>query len=112
MDSHASHYNELSKEIWNYAELGFAETQSAKRLEKELAGAGFKIATNIGDAPTAFTATWGSGKPVIAILGEFDALPGLSQAPVPEREVVNANGPGHGCVATICWERRRHSRRL
>ena len=97
MDSRAAHYNQLSKQIWNFAELGFAETQSANALQKELTGAGFKVAANVGGAPTAFTATWGSGKPVIAILGEYDALPGLSQAPVPEREAMLANGPGHGC---------------
>lgn len=97
MEKRAPHYNQLSKQIWNFAELGFAETQSASALEKELASAGFKIETNVGAAPTAFTATWGSGKPVIGILGEYDALPGLSQAPVPEREAVLANGPGHGC---------------
>src|SRR6266478_3994508 len=72
MDNRVARYNQLSKQIWNYAELGFAETQSAATLEKELAGAGFKIQVNVGGAPTAFTATWGSGKPVIAILGEYD----------------------------------------
>ena len=97
MDGRAAHYNQLSKQIWDFAELGFAETRSSNALQKELAGAGFKIAANIGGAPTAFTASWGSGKPVIAILGEYDALPGLSQAPVPEREAMVANGPGHGC---------------
>ena len=97
MDGRAARYNQLSKQIWNYAELGFAETQSVSALQKELAGAGFKVAANIGDAPTAFTASWGSSKPVIAILGEYDALPGLSQAPVPEREAMLANGAGHGC---------------
>ena len=97
MDDRAPHYNQLSKQIWNFAELGFAETQSASALQKELAGAGFKIETNVGGVPTAFTASWGSGKPVIAILGEYDALPGLSQAPVPEREAMLANGAGHGC---------------
>src|SRR5206468_4097190 len=91
MDGRAAHYNQLSKQIWGFAELGFAESQSAAALEKELAGAGFKIETNIGGAPTAFAASWGSGKPVIAILGEYDALPGLSQAPVPEREAMVAN---------------------
>ncbi len=97
MDKRAARYNQLSKQIWGYAELGFAEMQSASALEKELAAAGFKIAANVGGAPTAFTASWGAGKPVIAILGEYDALPGLSQAPVPEREAMLANGPGHGC---------------
>lgn len=97
MDGRAPHFNQLSKQIWDYAEMGFAETQSAAALEKELAAAGFKVQNNIGNIPTAFVASWGSGKPVIAILGEYDALPGLSQAPVAEREVVHANGPGHGC---------------
>lgn len=97
MDKRAARYNQLSKQIWGYAELGFAETQSASALEKELAAAGFKITANVGGAPTAFTASWGLGKPVIAILGEYDALPGLSQAPVPEREAMLASGPGHGC---------------
>jgi aminobenzoyl-glutamate utilization protein B len=97
IDSRAEHFGQVSREIWEFAELGYSETKSSALLQKELASNGFKIVSGIAGAPTAFAATWGSGTPVIAILGEFDALPGLSQAATPAREPVIANGAGHGC---------------
>jgi len=66
-------------------------------LQRHLKQAGFRVDAGVADEPTAFIATYGQGKPVIAILGEFDALPGLSQAAVPDRRPVEAGAPGHGC---------------
>ena len=97
MDERAAHYGDVSRKIWGFAELGFKETQSAALLVGELRAAGFTIVENVGGMPTAFTATWGQGKPVIGIMGEYDALPGLSQDATPERKPLVEGGPGHGC---------------
>ena len=97
MDARAAHYGEVSRRIWEFAELGFQENQSAGLLKSELRAAGFSLAENVAGMPTAFTATWGQGKPVIAIMGEYDALPGLSQDSTPERKPLVNGGPGHGC---------------
>ena len=75
MDAQADHFGKLSRQIWEYAEVGYKEVRSSALLKSELRSAGFRIEENIGGMPTAFTATWGQGKPVVAILGEFDALP-------------------------------------
>ncbi len=91
------HYQRVSKQIWEYAELGYHEQKSSALLQQELQGAGFAIETPMTDMPTAFVASYGSGKPVIGILGEFDALPGLSQETLPTRKPVVAAAPGHGC---------------
>ena len=97
MDARAAHYGDVSRKIWEFAELGFKENQSAALLESELRAAGFRVVENVAGMPTAFTATWGQGKPVIGIMGEYDALPGLSQDTTPERKPLVAGGPGHGC---------------
>jgi aminobenzoyl-glutamate utilization protein B len=97
MDARAGHFGEISRQIWGFAEVGYKETRSAALLREELRKAGFAIEDNIGGIPTAFTATHGSGKPVIGILGEYDALPGLSQDHVAERKPLVPGGPGHGC---------------
>ncbi len=97
MDAQAEHFGKLSRQIWEYAEVGYKEARSSALLKSELRNAGFRIEENIGGIPTAFTATWGEGKPAVAILGEFDALPGLSQEDVPERKPRVAGAPGHGC---------------
>lgn len=83
--------------LWEYAELGYLETRSNTLLKAELEGAGFQIEDNVADIPTAFTATWGAGLPVIAILGEFDALPGISQAAVPYPEAIPGKTSGQAC---------------
>ena len=88
---------ELSDEIWSYEEIAFQEDQSAEALKAYARQQGFTITENIGEMPTAFTAEYGSGKPLIGILGEFDALPGLSQATVPTKQPLNEGGAGHGC---------------
>jgi len=97
MDAQSQHYADVSQKIWDLAEVGYQEQESAELLKAELQRAGFSIRDRIAGIPTAFSADWGAGKPVIAVLGEYDALPGLSQQPVPERRPVVPEGPGHGC---------------
>lgn len=97
MDARAAHYNQVSHQIWEFAETGYQEHKSAALLESELRQAGFTVETGVAGIPTAFTASWGQGKPVIAVLGEYDALPGLSQEAVPERKPRVEGAPGHGC---------------
>lgn len=90
-------YAAIAKQIWQYAEVGYQEFQSSALLQHTLAEAGFKINPGIAGMPTAFTAEYGSGKPVITILGEFDALPGLSQSSEPKKEAITDGAPGHAC---------------
>ncbi len=97
VDQDAADWKQVSKEIWDYAELGYHESKSSTLLQTQLKSAGFTIQLGVAEEPTAFVASYGQGKPVIAILGEFDALPGLSQQTVPERAPVVPNAPGHGC---------------
>lgn len=97
VSDNAPQYQRLSKQIWDYAELGYHEEKSSALLQSQLRAAGFKVETPMPDMATAFVASYGSGKPVIGILGEFDALPGLSQEAVPTRKPVTAATPGHGC---------------
>jgi aminobenzoyl-glutamate utilization protein B len=97
VDANAAQYKQVSKEIWGFAELGYHENKSSTLLQDQLKKAGFAIQAGVADEPTAFVASYGSGKPVIAILGEFDALPGLSQQAVATREPVVNGAPGHGC---------------
>jgi aminobenzoyl-glutamate utilization protein B len=93
----AQHYGEVSRKIWEFAEVGYKENKSAELLKAELRSAAFSVVDSVAGIPTAFTATWGQGKPVIGIMGECDALPGLSQDAVPDRKPLVNGGPGHGC---------------
>jgi aminobenzoyl-glutamate utilization protein B len=97
IDAHSERYGAMSSKIWEYAEVGYKETRSAALLKEEFRAQGFRIEENVASIPTAFTATWGSGRPVIGILGEYDALPGLSQEAVPEQKPREAGAAGHGC---------------
>ena len=97
VDKDAAHWQQVSKQVWDFAELGYHETKSSNLLQEQLEAAGFKVQANVANEPTAFIASYGEGKPVVAILGEFDALPGLSQQTVPTRDPVKTDGPGHGC---------------
>lgn len=91
-------YAAVAKQIWDYAELGFQEEKSSALLQKTLADAGFAVEKGVAGMPTAFSASYGSGKPVIVLIGEFDALPGLSQAAGDvARNPVKAGAPGHAC---------------
>jgi len=97
IDSRARQYGEIALRIWGFAEVGYQEQKSSALLQEQLRGAGFTVKSGVAEIPTAFTAEWGSGKPVIGIIGEFDALPGLSQAAEPERHALEPEGAGHGC---------------
>src|SRR5262245_54041003 len=97
LDSKAPAYAGVAKQIWGFAEVGYQETKSSALLQEQLRAAGFKVEAGVAEIPTAFVATWGSGSPVIGILGEFDALPGLSQDAQPTRKPLIEGGPGHGC---------------
>lgn len=87
----------VALQLWNWAEVGYQEEQSSARLQKELRDAGFSVRAGVAGMPTAFVAEYGSGKPVIAILAEMDALPGVSQAATPERSPLRGGISGHAC---------------
>jgi aminobenzoyl-glutamate utilization protein B len=97
VDQQAAEYVQTSKAIWDYAEMGYHEEKSSALLQSDLKQAGFQIQSGLADEPTAFIASYGSGAPIIGILGEFDALPGLSQAAAPDRNPVTVGASGHGC---------------
>lgn len=97
LDARASHLTDVEQQIWRFAEVGYQEVKSSTLLQKELSDAGFTVKAGVAGIPTAFTAEYGSGKPVIAILGEYDALPGLSQDTVPTHSPLVAGAAGHGC---------------
>jgi len=97
IDSNAERLIEIASKIWEYAEPGLQEFKSSQLLMDELEKEGFTVERGVADMPTAFVATYGSGKPVIGILGEYDALPGLSQKPIPRKEPLKEGAPGHGC---------------
>lgn len=88
---------EMARKIWEWAEPGYQENRSSALLADALETAGFRVERGVAQIPTAFTATIGSGKPVLGILGEYDALPGLSQQAVPFKEVRPGSTYGHGC---------------
>jgi len=90
-------YKKIALQIWEYAEVGYKEVKSSALHQKTLQDNGFTVQANVADIPTAFVATYGSGKPVIGILAEFDALPGLSQEAVPEKKPIDGKNAGHGC---------------
>jgi aminobenzoyl-glutamate utilization protein B len=87
----------LADQVWGFAETALRETRSAALLADYAEKQGFRVERGLAGMPTAFVASYGQGGPVIAVLGEYDALPGLSQKAVPERAVLQKDGPGHGC---------------
>jgi len=91
----------ISDRVWEFAELGLIEFKSSALLADELEKHGFRVERGIAGMPTAFVATSGEGKPVIGIMGEYDALPGLSQKKVPWKEPLEPGKPGHGCGHNI-----------
>ena len=92
---------EVSDSIWRFAELGLVEYKSSKLLADELERHGFKVERGVAGMPTAFVAEWGSGRPVVGVMGEYDALSGLSQKPVAYKEPLEEGTPGHGCGHNI-----------
>ncbi len=98
IDKKAAEILEASDEIWGCAETAFTEEKSMKVLCGLLEQEGFEVEMNLAGVATAFKGTFGSGKPVIGFLGEFDALSGLDQeAGAAEKKQVHAGAPGHGC---------------
>ncbi|WP_281543115.1 amidohydrolase [Maribacter aestuarii] len=97
VESHKEQLIKISDSIWALAETAFNEIGSSKILADYAEKNGLKVTRGVADIPTAFTATYGSGKPVISILGEFDALPGISQKASPVKEPYEEGAAGHGC---------------
>jgi len=96
LDEKYSYYKERALKIWNFAEVGYKEMQSSALLQQNLREEEFIIEAGVAGMPTAFVATYGSGKPEIGILAEFDALPGLSQKAQPGKAAAGGDA-GHGC---------------
>ncbi len=97
LDEHERRFTRMSDEIWDNPELQFMEFKASKLQADFLEAEGFRINWDIGGLSTAFAAEWGSGKPVIAFAGEYDALPGLSQKDQSAPDPISAGAPGHGC---------------
>lgn len=97
VEKHKANLIKLSDEIWALAETAFEEDRSAKLLADYAEQQGFKVDRGVAGMPTAFVATYGSGSPVISVLGEFDALPGISQKAEPTKQPLNEGAAGHGC---------------
>lgn len=97
LDSKKDFYSEIAHTIWSNPELGYQEENSSALLQKTLKAQGFTVTAGVADIPTAFVAEYGSGAPVIGILAEFDALPGVSQKAQASREPVTEGGSGHAC---------------
>ncbi|WP_108789224.1 amidohydrolase [Erythrobacter sp. Alg231-14] len=97
VDAQADRTARVAQALWEYAELGYLETRSSGLMQAELEGEGFRVQTGIADIPTAFVAEWGEGGPVIAILAEMDALPGINQSGAATRDPVEGKGAGHAC---------------
>ncbi|GAA3921531.1 amidohydrolase [Chitinophaga oryziterrae] len=97
LDQHTSEYDTIAKKIWGFAEVGYQEQKSSALLQATLEQQGFTVKAGIAGIPTAFMASYGSGEPVIGILAEYDALPGLSQTEDPEQKAIIDGGAGHGC---------------
>lgn len=96
LDSQTETYGAIAQNIWDLAEMGYQEEKSSALLQKTLSDAGFSIKKGVANIPTAFTAEYGSGSPIIGIMGEFDALPGLSQEAIAEKKSAGKTA-GHAC---------------
>jgi len=97
VDKHQQELISVSDKIWAYAETALRENKSAKELADYAEAQGFRLKRGVAGMPTAFTAEYGSGKPIIGIMGEFDALPGISQKAQATKEALNPGAAGHGC---------------
>lgn len=97
VENHRESLIKISDEIWALAETAFEENKSSKLLADYAEQQGFKVERGVAGMPTAFVATYGSGRPVISVLGEFDALPGISQKAQPTKSPLNEGAAGHGC---------------
>lgn len=97
IDRDQAPYTAIMNKIWDYAEVGFKETRSSALLQERLRADGLKVDAGVAGMPTAFVASFGSGKPVVGILAEYDALPGISQEGVPEKKARPGSTAAHAC---------------
>lgn len=97
LDAREERLADVAQRIWDLAEVGYMETESSALLAGELEAHGFRVARGVAGIPTAFVAEYGSGKPVIGVIGEFDALPGINQDRSPVRKPVPDKQAGHAC---------------
>jgi aminobenzoyl-glutamate utilization protein B len=97
IDAHRAELTSLADQVWAFAETALREKQSSALLAEYARAQGFEVESGVAGMPTAFVASYGAGSPVIAVLGEYDALPGLSQKAEPERAVLRQGAAGHGC---------------
>ncbi|MGB5647575.1 amidohydrolase [Muriicola sp.] len=97
IEQHQSKLIQISDSIWAQAETAFQEDDSSRILADYAEANGFTVERGVAGMPTAFVATYGSGKPVISVLGEYDALPGISQKAQPTKSPLNEGAAGHGC---------------
>ena len=97
VEKHKNELIKISDDIWGLAETAFEETKSAEILASYAEKNGFTVERGVAGMPTAFVATYGSGSPVISVLGEFDALPGISQKATPTKSPLKEGAAGHGC---------------
>ncbi len=97
IDSHAGTYRDVAHKIWGYAEVGYQEVRSSELLMKLLEEGEFKVERGVAGIPTAFVASWGDGGPVIGLLAEYDALPGVAQEAVPYHAPIEGQKAGHAC---------------
>ena len=101
IDENEKRIIDVSDRVWEYAEVGLLEYKTSKLIADEVEKHGFHVERGVAGMPTAFVATWGRGKPVIGVMGELDALAGVSQKAVPYKDPVLGGGPGHGCGHNI-----------
>ncbi|MEM9930330.1 MAG: amidohydrolase, partial [Bacteroidota bacterium] len=97
LDQQTRYYGKVAHQIWELAELGYQEHKSSQLLQSELSKAGFTVESGVAEIPTAFVASYGSGKPIIGFLAEFDALPGVSQQAIPRKAARANSSTGHAC---------------
>ena len=97
LDSHYTETARMARTIWEYAEVGYQEEKSSALLQAALADEGFEVQAGVAGIPTAFVASYGDTGPIIGILAEFDALPGINQDAIPARSPIEGKGAGHAC---------------
>ena len=88
---------EISDQVWAFAETALRETRSAALLADHAEAHGFAVERGVAEMPTAFVASYGKGRPIIGIMGEYDALPGISQKAQAKQEALEEGAAGHGC---------------
>ncbi len=97
VETQATDLIRLADSVWHFAETALRETRSAALLASHAEREGFRVVRGVSGMPTAFTAEFGTGSPIIGIMGEYDALPGLSQTTITSKEARVAGAAGHGC---------------